>query len=550
MIVRICLGLFVAVALLPAQNGRGGRGGAPGQGQPQAPPPATDCAASGTVVNGMTGEPIPKAMVSMGGADGAGSATDALGRWSMTNVTCGTRFVTATRIGFISGNNAQAGPNSRSRIQLVSGTPVTSVKVALMPEASVTGRVLDVDGDPVEQVQIQLMRVVVQNGRRELNQMGGAAADSQGNFRIGGLQPGRYIVCASSRMVTYPVGGGAGMVYGESCFPGGPASGMSGAMPVEAGREVRTSFTLVPVRGAHVRGSVAGVPITSSTEQRDGPRVIVQLMQVPNGPGGHVAPMTPDGTFDIAAVPPGSYMARVTLPGNQANGPIPTALAAVEVGDADVNGVALTLQPPGSLSGSVRFEFSNPATAASPVVDVNLNPPASGINFGGPIPRVHWDADHLNFDFANVPPSPLRFNAYVNSAGVYIKSATLRGQDVLNDPVTVNGTTGPIDVVVSDDTGSINVTVNDKDDHPVAASVILVPATGAPRYLNSGDDGQASQKNFPVGEYHVWAFADISKVPYAEADWMSQNAGSGEKVTVTSGGSVNITVKRVVTAPE
>jgi hypothetical protein len=549
MFVRICFCLFLVVGLLPAQGGRGGRG-APGPGQPQAPPPATDCAASGTVVNGMTGEPIPKAMVSMGGADGAGSATDALGRWSMTNVTCGNRFVTATRPGFISGNNGQAGPATRPRIQLVSGTPVTSVKVALMPEASVTGRVLDVDGDPVEQVQIRLMRVVVENGTRVLNQMGGATVDAQGNFRVGGLQPGRYIVCASSRMVTYPVGGGAGMVYGESCFPGGSASGMTSAMPIEAGREVRTSFTLVPVRGAHVRGSVSGVPITSSSEQSNGPRAVVQLMQVPNGFGGHTAQVKPDGTFDIAAVPPGSYIARVNLPGNQANGPAPTAMATVEVGDGDINGVALTIQSAGSLSGSVHFEFSNPATAANPVVDVNLIPPASGINFVGPIPRVHWDADHLNFDFANVPPAPLRFNAYVNSAGVYIKSATLRGQDVLNDPVTVNGATGPIDVVVSDDTGSINVTANDKDDHPVAASVILVPATGAPRFLNSGDDGQASQKNFPVGEYRVWAFADITKVPYAEAEWMAQNAGSGERVTITSGGTANITVKRIVTAPE
>ena len=548
MIVRICLCLFVAAALLPAQNGRGGRGGAPGPVQPQAPPPATDCAASGTVVNGITGEPIPKAMVSMGGTDGAGSATDTSGRWSMTNVTCGTRFVTATRVGFIPGNNAQASPATRPRIQLVSGTPVTSVKVVLMPEASVTGRVLDADGDPVESPQILLLRVVVQNGTRELNQMGFASADSQGNFRFGRLQPGRYIVCASSRMVTYPVGGGAGLVYGESCFPGGSASGTASAMPIEAGREVRTSFTLTPVRGAHVRGSVAGVPITSSTEQPNGPRVMVQLVQVPNGFAVHAAPMTPDGTFDIAAVPPGSYIARASLPTNQAGVPVPSAQATVEVGEADVNGVALTLQPPGSLSGRVRFEFSNPATAANPPVDVTLVP-ASG-NFAGLIPRVHWDADHLNFDFANVPASPLRFNAHVNSAGVYIKSATLRGQDVLNNPVTVNGTTGPIDVVVSDDTGGITVTVNDKDDHPVAASVILVPATGMARILNAGDDGQASQKTFPVGEYRAWAFADLSNVPYAEAEWMAQNAASGEQVTVTSGGTANVTLKRILAAAE
>ena len=34
-------------------------------------------------------------------------------------------------------------------------------------------------------------------------------------------------------------------------------------------------------------------------------------------------------------------------------------------------------------------------------------------------------------------------------------------------------------------------------------------------------------------------------VPYAEDDWMAQNAGSGEKVTVTSGGAANVTLKRI-----
>ena len=110
----------------------------------------------------------------------------------------------------------------------------------------------------------------------------------------------------------------------------------------------------------------------------------------------------------------------------------------------------------------------------------------------------------MNFDFAGVPAAQFRLNTYANAQGVYIKSATLRGQDVLNQPFAVNGTMGPIEIVVSDDTGGLDVTTNDADGHPVTASVILVSSGGTRRFMNSGDDGHASQKSFPVGEYKAW----------------------------------------------
>jgi hypothetical protein len=98
---------------------------------------------------------------------------------------------------------------------------------------------------------------------------------------------------------------------------------------------------------------------------------------------------------------------------------------------------------------------------------------------------------------------------------------------------------------VSDDAGSIDVTVNDSDGHPAAdASVILLSNFGLRRVMLSGDDGHATQKNLPTGEYRAWAFDNITTVPYAEEDWMNQNAGSGEKASVTSGGNVTLTVKR------
>jgi len=131
-----------------------------------------------------------------------------------------------------------------------------------------------------------------------------------------------------------------------------------------------------------------------------------------------------------------------------------------------------------------------------------------------------------------------------------VKSVTLKGQDVRNQAFGVDGPAGPIEIVVSDDTGGVNATVSDGDGKPVAASVVLVPANGQARILVSGNDGHAKDENIPPGEYRAWAFGDIDSVPYAEPDWMARNAGPGEKVTVTVGGTANIALKKTTVLTE
>jgi hypothetical protein len=553
MLLRCSICVWIAVFTLNAQGGGRGYGGPAGglrqQFGPPPPPPASDCAVSGTVVNAMTGEPIPRAMVTLGGADGAGSATDATGHWSISNTTCAAnRRATASRIGFIASQMAQATSGSRPTVvNLVSGSPVTGVKISLMPESSITGKVQDPNGDPIGSARIQALRVTVQAGERMLvNAASIPTTDSQGNFRIGRLPPGRYVVCVGSPELTYPVGGGAAMVYPDTCFPGPATSGISIAMPVEAGREVHTSFTLTPAPGVHVRGRVSGVPPTAL-------RSNVQLIKLPRNLSMGQSPnatVQDDGSFDIRTVLPGSYVATLNLQPNP--GQPPTIMQTpVEVGSADVDNVSLTLQPAGSLSGTVSYQLSNPATPANPPVAVNLRP-SSSASFFGAIPQAQWDANHLSFDFANIQSgAELRLNVNVNGRDVYVRSATLRGQDILYQPFTLQGTAGPVDIVVSDDTGSIDVTVNDKDGHPAPdASVILVSTSGLRRILTSGDEGHATQKTLPTGDYRAWAFDNIATVPYAEEEWMNQNAGSGEKVTIASGGSATVTIKRLAAPPE
>jgi len=579
MLFRTCFCLILTATALLAQGGRGGvvaangRGGAPSAGQPGAPPPPpSDCAASGTVVNALTGEPIPRAMVTLGRGDAAGASTDASGNWSITNTICGRFQPTATRPGFVAPNQSLNVAALVARmVQLTSGTPVTNIKIQLMPAGAIAGTVRDSFGDPVEGAQIRVMRVVVQAGKRIVQPQGGTNTDPDGNFRLATLESGKYLVCADSQRTVFPVGGGEALIFREACFPGPIDTAALVSLKVDPGRESRVSFTLTPSRGVHIRGTVSGMSM------EPGPNGIqrfanAQLLRVQgNGisGGGRGGQVQRDGTFDIPAVQPGSYIVRVNQP---VTGPGPAnnnfAQASVEVGNSDVDNVLLAFKDGGTLSGAVRFELTNPASSntSNPNINVNLQPGTPGTPMFGPIPQAKWDATHTGFTFENVPAGQYRLNANVAGGGAafggaamagggggafsYIKSATLHGQDVTNQPFNLDGTAGPIEVVVSDDAGGVDVTVNDSDGHPVAAGVLLLSASGQRRILQSHDDGHATAKNLPTGDYRAWAFDDVNSVPYLEPDWMTQNAGPGEKVTITTAGNISLTVKKSETPPE
>jgi hypothetical protein len=561
-LIRCCaVSLLFAGALL-AQQGRG-RGGVAGN-QQAGPPPATDCAISGSVVNALTGEPIPRAMVQ---GNPGGASTDAKGEWSIGNQRCARWVPTATRPGFLNGAYGTASPGGpRKSIELVSGSAATGIKITMLPESSLSGTVLNSAGDPVESAQVTILRATVVNGYYVLAQGGNGRTDARGNFIVDRLQPGRVIVCASSTEQTFPPGGGAALAYPEECYPAPPSEVPSAAMPLEAGRDTHVALTLRATPPLHVRGVFTGASGTRN--------VSIALMRAPApmprgvGVGMIGGPITArpamaqaDGSFDITNVTPGEYIAVGRLPGGR--GVTATASARVTVGNSDVNGVQLVLQSPVAVNGTIRYELAggSPAASASPSdladernpnqnqpVMVNLVPSQPT---GGGAGQPKWDDDHLAFSWEGVGPGEYNFYASVRGiSGAYVKSATLRGQDVLNQPISIEGPSGPIVVVVSDDSASFRATVTDADGHPAGGSVVLKPAAGATLVARAGDDGSAQLQNVPSGDYSAWAFDDITQVPWNDTEWMRQHAGAPVHITISRTGSAPLTLKRLIAPPQ
>ncbi len=526
-------------------------------GAPQQRELPSDCAADGTVVNSRTGQPLPRANVTPNSTNGSGTSTDAEGKWVISNINCGPVVFTAEKDGYIQSvygrPAASAAGGAVKPVVLASGSAAHNLKIELMPEAAIVGRVADDAGDPSAGAQVRIVRSMVQNGRRVTVSGAVTTTDNNGNYRLGGLDAGRYFFCATSNRVRYPVGGGSPTMYGESCFPG-PVTGASGTgLQVEGGQEVHADFTLSQVTGAHVRGTLVGAPqtqpagaMTSGPNPPD-PTAIVQMFRTDmNGtiaPGAIAPQRVRNGMFDFPKVTPGSYILRASVPFERGT---LAADAFIEVGSTDLDGVSLVLQAGTTVSGTLKIEDvsmggAHPETGQP--INVNLN--SVGVSLG--TGRIQWDAEHRSFLIPEVLSGKYRINVSAPGAGYYVKSLRLHEREIRNDGFTVSGPTGPIEIVVSNDSGTLQGTVTDTDGNPVASQIILQYGDGLVIVGRSMEDGAVKIQNVPAGSYKAWAFDDGRNVEYADDEWMRRNAGSGADVTITGGSTVQISlVRRVV----
>src|SRR5687767_12347114 len=164
----------------------------------------------GQVVRADTGEPIPRARVTLqretaGSAamtsgqsvaargDAAQSATtDETGRFAFT-VTAGSYRILAARNGFVRqhyGQRFAGGPGTA--IAISSGVARRDIAFRLIPTGSLNGVVRDGSGEPLPGFQVQLLKAVYNSaGQRTFRIDGGDRTDDRGEYRVYGVTPGR-----------------------------------------------------------------------------------------------------------------------------------------------------------------------------------------------------------------------------------------------------------------------------------------------------------------------------------------------------------------------
>lgn len=479
----------------------------------QSPQPTSfDCAVDGSVVNSQTGEPIVRARVTLNSAGPTPSTTtDTSGRWSFSNLPCAPAGLLVTRPGFLQ--------QARRTANLTSGSPVHDMKIELTPQSVFYGKVLDDQGDPVMGAEVAVFVARVAEGRVSFQRNFAGNTNDLGEYRVPSITRGKYIVCSGSRGASSP----QDLVGVQTCYPGPIEGGTASAMDVPAGREIKVDFTLRQAPAVHVRGTVSGLPEGRNIGINIVPRGPATNMVNPSGGNGR------DGKFDFR-VPSGSYMISADYfeAGKHLIARVP-----IEVGATDIDNVAVTVDSGFSIAGLIRIDPQSKQTGLRSQFGINLRPVEPTTSAG----QLKWDTDHTSFAFNDMSPGAYRLDVFP-PAPFYVKSATLAGQDILNNEFSVTQAAGPIEILLSDDGGSIEGDVVTADGQPPLGGGIIALRNKRATVIQ----GLSHFKllNLAPGDYNLYAWDDPNQVEYADQDWMRRYGGSGTAVTVSSGQSAQV----------
>ena len=231
------------------------------------------CKIEGSVASA-SGEPIKKALIEVISethehAANYSAVADQEGHFRIADMQPGRYTIFAERTGFIQVDNR----NHRSPgvvVALEPGQAVKELLVRMLPAAAINGRVIDEDGDPIPNVDVTITRKAYPGGREIWDTVGSERTNDIGQFRLGGLFPGRYFIAAippasfqsiaATPKKVDPANPQPETSYVPTYYPGTIDRGQAAALEIRAGEELPIDFNLVPSRTFNVRGELTALP--------------------------------------------------------------------------------------------------------------------------------------------------------------------------------------------------------------------------------------------------------------------------------------------------
>jgi len=522
------------------------------------------CVVTGRVSSMQTGEPLKKATLhlTMRNAPrntngvfeqtGYSGTSEADGSFKFEGVEPGEYSLRGEKAGYIQTSyGSKTGMMGGTTLTLQPGQQLTDLKLQLLQQAIVTGRVLDEDGDPVPNVSVLAMTSMHLQGMSRYFPRGQANTDDTGAYRIANLTPGKYYIMTQLQrgnmgMREKPATPGKPDLQPVSTYyPNSLDRTGASAVDLKAGQEMPgVDIRQRTLETFHIRGKLAG----ASGDEDKTPRML--MLQRDDGDavffGGGMSMVGADHTFDIANVAPGSY----TLIMPAFNGKKETASQPVEVASADVNDVVVTIHPALTIHGSVELQGSLPASAKDkPLENLQIfaSPEGNSMFFGGGNGMSKADG---TFSLENVTPGKMKVHVSNEPDGAYIKSIRFGNQEVMGKTVDLTqSSVGEIHVVLHAGAPEISGTAMKKKEGDAAASgsSVLMPASSATILLipedltrnggsvhstNTNQNGAFTEKGMAPGVYYAVAVESEDFRSWDDPAWLKQLVDKGTKVEV------------------
>ena len=484
---------------------------------------STNGSISGTVQDSGTHKPVSGASV----ADGRQSdniTTDANGHFTIKNLAPATY---AIRVYADQGR----GPHGTKVVQLSSGQDAT-VNIQLRPNALLSGRVLNENGEPAPEMQVALIAREYRLSALRYVYAYLAETNDQGQYVIPNVEPGRgFLLLARNHVQKLDASANApadpqlrNKAIMPTWYPDSDTLDGAEALVFEPG-ERRENIDLRLQRSASY--CVDGVLATEAgpsalnfsledhepTSGRWGDRAMFSMP--PSGRSGA------DGKFRVCNLHPGIYrMTAYRLPegdGRQSN--VFFADSEVIIDDEDVHNVRVVGLPRVAVAGEVVWDGKPPDQPVSSKVRVMLQP-LTRAYFHQEIEASHMEASVPgSFTLAGLVTDDYSIDVLGTPEGTYVKDITYGGLSALHEPMRVGKTMGStLRIVLARDGGTIAVKVADKDGQPVPDyGVVLLPETAnSEAALADGmitgqtdQNGTYTSKLIAPGKYFVLAEANV-----------------------------------------
>lgn len=551
----IILAVTAVSAVAAAQQGprraEGRRQQAPAQVAEEQIDPTKLAKLTGKVIHAQNGQPLRKVnltLVRTGGTqnrDPAATTSDPEGKFTFDRVVPGSYRLMAMRPGFV---NAAYGSNSG--IWGGGGATITltekqemDVEFKLVPQGVITGRVVDEDGEPLQNVQVMAMRAT-RMARRRPSPGGGGQTNDLGEFRLFSLAAGRYYVMAQRPRGMFGWGGatnasrsgGPEMEYTATYFPGvfDPAS--ASVIEVKPGAEVSgIQIALRKSEAFRVKGRV----LSAGTGEPRNMRVFLSKRNDSGGMfwmGGSSAMVRPDGSFELSGVHAGSY----TLHAARMDGRMQlTGRANLDV-TADMTDVTVQLNEPIVITGTVRIEGQEKPDFKSGHLTLR---PSEGMSYGpgGADAAVKDDG---TFKLENVGHDKYFVTALGFPEETYVRTVRLGDREVTSElDLTTAPTALAMEVILSPKAAVVEGIVRRKEQPLQGAMVTLVPDPPVPskshltKVATTDQNGGYSLKGVAPGNYRAFAWSEgIPNPQEFDEEFLKEFLGDSVKLAIRESG--------------
>jgi hypothetical protein len=520
--------------------------------------------------------PIVKARVAIAGGATANEPifTDSDGRFEFGGLATGHYVLSAEKTGFAPTRYGARGPfDPVEAVDLTAGAS-ENVEIRMPKAAAIFGRVLDELGDPVVGAVVSVSAIHRDGASRRLENVVRFPTDTDdlGNYRVGGLPAGQYLLSIAARaystlfadlsnLAIAPGGANPGrrIGAGRTFYPGGTSAGAATPIDLGAGEERGgTDITVVPFRPAELS-------VTLSTTIPDPPRPsspaeaarmgfdmralqamnTAMLTFLPSDEPDLAMPFNQRIGFPTAGPGPWAIPALAIDPGDWiaiAGRGNTSALARFSVTGGDLATLSLPLTAGAGFSGRIAFEgptaHPRPSAVQIDVIgagpDVNISPRL--LAPGGPFtPRPDG-----TFDMTGVVGTVEI--VVVDPPGWAARNLMTGDRDILGTPITLHGseTFAGLQLLLTDRVAEFSGSLVGADSEPAPGCAVAVfpsapdaaPGQRRMRLARANKQGQFRFENLPAGSYLAAARQDIDVSTWTARDSIERLRAGATPITI------------------